>query len=272
VLILKFREKFKLKGPACQRPTTAHGRVSRPAHKHGRGHAVVARSPPDTLRTALPTGRHGHVRRPLPTYSSVRPSSRSSLLSLSPPRHLAAAPSPSLYHCCSPVHRVPPSGAVCRAPPTPSCAASSSSKLGRRPDRSHRPPSTTSATKCLHMDEPLPLFPGPTTTTVSCPPSPRSSLTVDMALTTFGSHPRRQPPSPSRPLLWPRVSGEPLSSKPSNHCPTSPACPSTSFPTGCHLRLTRNRPALAPSSHGALLLCFPFGPARFWPRANSSPC
>jgi hypothetical protein len=40
-------------GPACQRPTTAHDRVSRPACTHARGDTMLAQSPATTSRDAI---------------------------------------------------------------------------------------------------------------------------------------------------------------------------------------------------------------------------
>jgi hypothetical protein len=71
VLILKFREKFKVVGPACQRPTTAHGRVSRTACAHAPGDTAVARSPAATSHDVV-TIKATVPRAPRPYPSTVR--------------------------------------------------------------------------------------------------------------------------------------------------------------------------------------------------------
>jgi hypothetical protein len=167
-------------------------------------HATIAQSPPATSRTTLPTGRHGHARRPLPSDSSVRPSSRPSLLLLSPPHHLTAAPSPSLCHHCSPVHRVPLPGAVCRASLMPSCATSSSSKLGlnreppgRRLAWSHRPPLTLSTAVSEGLTVAWHLRPSsdPADTPAGSVWATRSSSTTPSPPATYGPRSRRWFPS-----------------------------------------------------------------------------
>jgi hypothetical protein len=65
MLISKFREKFKLVWPACQRPTTSLDRVSWSVHMHTRGHAMVAQSSHTTER-----GAAGHC--PPPAAPCVR--------------------------------------------------------------------------------------------------------------------------------------------------------------------------------------------------------
>jgi hypothetical protein len=71
MLILKFREKFKVVGHACQRPTTAHGRVSRTACAHVPGDTMVARSPTATSHDVV-TIKATVPRAPRPYPSAVR--------------------------------------------------------------------------------------------------------------------------------------------------------------------------------------------------------